>query len=128
MNRKALLTFAKEQYGTEPEYPWVRFPAFAVLRHAENRKCYAFIMNVPRAKLGLPGEDEADIVNVKCGAAAASLYRGMPGILPAWHMRTDAWVSVLLDGTVPKEEVETLLERSFDLTAQKILPGRAKQT
>ena len=31
-DRAAVLRFAAEQYGTEPDYPWARSPESAVLR------------------------------------------------------------------------------------------------
>ena len=36
--REKLLAFAKKRYGTAPEYPWMRFPDYAVLRHADHPK------------------------------------------------------------------------------------------
>ena len=36
------------QYGTKPEYLWKTHPDYAVLRHADNRKWYAIVMNVEK--------------------------------------------------------------------------------
>ena len=49
------------KYGGAPEYPWMRFPDYAVFRHADSGKWYALVMDVPRKKLGLPGEGPAEV-------------------------------------------------------------------
>ncbi len=51
--RNAVLELAREQYGTEAEYLWVRTPTYGILRHP-NGKWYAAIMDIPKSKLGLP--------------------------------------------------------------------------
>lgn len=45
--RGAILAYVREKFGTEPEYPWARYPHYAVLRHQQGRKWYALIMDVP---------------------------------------------------------------------------------
>ena len=42
-----------------------------------------------------------------------------PGILPAYHMNKENWISILLDGTVDVEQIFTFLDMSFELTARK---------
>lgn len=41
------------------------------------------------------------------------------GILPAYHMNKEHWITVLLDGTVEKEEICNLIDISFELTIKK---------
>ena len=124
MNRRELLAFAAERFGTQPEYLWARYPDYCVLRHPASGKWYGIVMDVQRCKLGLPGEEHVDALNVKCGAEWSGVWLGTPGILPAWHMRTDAWVTVLLDGTASREDVETLLEQSYALVGPQMRKKR----
>ena len=63
MERSELFEWVKETYGTEPDYPWNDWNV--VLRHAENKKWYAVILEVPAQKLGLAGNRIIDILNVK---------------------------------------------------------------
>ena len=39
------------------------------------------------------------------------------GILPAYHMNKQHWITVLLDGTVPQDKVFDLIDMSFVATA-----------
>ena len=64
MTRDELIRYVGERYSTDPEYPWA--DENFIFRHAGNRKWFAVAMRVPYRRLGLPGEDAVDIVDVKC--------------------------------------------------------------
>lgn len=117
--RNNVLEIAARQYHTQPERLWAGYPGYEVLRHSENRKWYALIMDVPRNKLGLNGEEYVDILNVKADPVMAGSFLQEEGILPAYHMHKGHWISVLLDGAVPMDTVELLLHTSFELTKGK---------
>lgn len=118
-DRQYIFEYVKEAFGTEPEYLWKTAPSYAVLRHRSNRKWYAVVMDVPRERLGLSGEGCADIINVKCDPALIGSLRTNEGYLPAYHMNKDSWISVLLDGSVPAEEICGLIDLSRRLTGKK---------
>jgi len=44
------------------------------------------------------------------------------GFFPAYHMSKGTWVSVILDGTVPDEQIFPLLELSYDSVVPKAKP------
>ncbi len=119
ITREEVLKYAKKKYHTTPEYPWKGDPDSAVLRHEDNRKWYGLIMYVSRSRLGLPDREPADILNVKCDAMLGELLRREPGIFPAYHMNHREWLSILLDGTVPRDKVLDLLDMSYSLTMSK---------
>lgn len=121
--REIILAYGKKKYQSEAEYLWESTPDAAVLRHKDNRKWYALVMKVNRARLGLCGEGEVDILNVKCDPDMVMMLQGAKGFLPAYHMSKTKWISVLLDGTVEKNTVLDLLDRSFSLTAKKKAGG-----
>lgn len=53
MNRNTLEQYILETYLTEAEYPWVKYPNFAVFRHANNKKWFAFDYGCVKEKIGL---------------------------------------------------------------------------
>jgi len=114
--RESILQYAIDHLGAEPEHLWAKYPDYVVLRHTGNRKWYAAFMDVKRSKLGLPGEDSVDILDLKCDPLLAGSLRASKGFLPAYHMNKDKWITVLLDGTVPQKDIIPLLEMSYDLT------------
>ncbi len=118
-DRKFILEYARENFGTEPEYMWESTPDAGVLRHAHNRKWYGLVMSVSRKTLGLDGDGSADILNVKCEPEILGSLLMKKGFLPAYHMNKNHWITILLDGTVNADEAAMLLERSFELTGTK---------
>ncbi len=119
MNRQQIFDYAEEQYETTPEYLWMQYPSYAVLRHRDNKKWYGVMMNVPKNKLGLPGTDTVDILDVKCEPMTIDFFRRLPGFFPGYHMNKTSWLSILLDGTVSDNHIRELLDMSFELTANK---------
>ena len=120
MTANELITHARERYGAEPEYLWENAPNAFVLRHQNNRKWFAVVMDVRRDRLGLSGEELVYIMDVKCGPLLSGSYLGKSGVLPAYHMNKTHWLGVLLDGSAAEETVKELLEFSYDMTKGKI--------
>ena len=126
MNREELEAYILNHYSTEPDYPWADTPRAAVFRHANNRKWFALMMEVPRDKLGLAGAEKLDIVNFKCDPILIASLRGEPGIIPAYHMNKSSWITAALDGSVSTETIELLLDVSYELTMPKTRRKAAK--
>lgn len=119
MDREKLLAYAREHFGSEPEYLWAKYPTYCVLRHTASRKWYAAVMDVPGSKLGLPENRVMEILNVKCEPILLGSLLGTKGFLPAYHMNKSNWVTILLDGSVSDVEIRNLLIISYDLTRGK---------
>lgn len=117
MERREVFEYVKEQYGTEPDDPWKDWNA--VLRHKDNNKWYGLIMEVGRDKLGMTGDGEVDVLNVKCEPILIGSLRMQKGFFPAYHMNKDSWISILLEGPVVDEKIKNLLNLSYKMTAPK---------
>ena len=115
-SRKAVLSYVVKEFDIQPDYPWSKFPKYAVLRHAGSEKWFGIVMNVPKEKLGLAGEGEVDILDVKCHPGKVGSLRQMEGILPGYHMNKEHWISVVLDGSVATEHIHELIQDSYELT------------
>jgi predicted DNA-binding protein (MmcQ/YjbR family) len=126
---KELFAYAANTYGVEPDYPFSVAPTYAVLRHQNNRKWFALVMDVPRSRLGLPDDERVDILNIKCDPILAGSLRLENGYFPAYHMNHEGWLTVLLDGTVPLKDITPLLDLGYELTMLKVKkPRRSKRT
>ncbi len=119
MNREQLIQFVRDQYGLDEEYLWLKFPNYAVFRHRENNKWFALIMDVPKNKIGLDGNEIIDIVDFKCDPLLIGSLICEDGIYPAYHMSKASWVTVALDGSADDEKIKRLLDMSFEMTAAK---------
>ena len=118
--RSKLCAYVKRKYRAQPERLWARYPDYFIFRRADNRKWFALVMNIPRSKLGLDGEEEVDVLNVKLpDARLVDLLTAQPGYFPGYHISRGSWVSILLDGTVPMEEIKHWLAESYAVTGPK---------
>lgn len=117
MKRETLFKYALEHYQAEPEYLWGNLPGYAVLRHHDGKKWFGIVMNVPGSKLGLESEEEIDVLAVKIRPEHIGSLRQKEGILPAYHMNKEHWISVVLSGPLSSQEIYDLLSESHELTA-----------
>lgn len=116
--RTFVYDYIKKKYKISPDYPWEKYDHNAVFRHVDNRKWFGLVMRVRRNRLGLSGEDDVDVINLKIDDM---FFRDMlvsrDGIMPAYHMNKQHWITVLLDGTVEGEDIFSLIDMSFMATA-----------
>lgn len=119
MDRKTIFDYAHKTYNSTPEYLWRQYPNYAVLRHSDNNKWYAIIMNVSKDKLGLDSTEEVDIMDIKCEPGMIGSLRMAEGIFAGYHMNKGNWISVLLDGSINESMIYNLLDMSFLLTENK---------
>lgn len=118
MVRAEVEKYLKKKYGTEPEYLWKRYPRYAVFRHDDNRKWYAAIMTISPDKIGAPGSENIDIIDVKIDdLMLRDILLKQDGFYPGYHMNKGSWLTIVLDGTVPLEEVCKQIDASFEITA-----------
>ena len=122
---REVLKYAEEYLGAKPEYLW-KNSENAVLRHSGG-KWFAALINVKREKLGLTGEGNIEIIDLKCDSVMIGSLLRDKGYYPAYHMNKEHWVTVLLDGTVQSAEIIPLLELSFNLTAVKAVKKTKKK-
>lgn len=117
MKRETLFKYARDHYQAEPEYLWSNLPGYAVLRHHNGKKWFAIVMNVPGTKLGLESEKEIDVLEVKIRPEHIGSLRQKEGILLAYHMNKEHWISIVLSGPLSPKEIHDLLSESHELTA-----------
>ncbi len=116
LDRKNLDEYITETYGAVAEFPWMSTPTNTVYRHSSNKKWFALVMDIPKSKLGLPGDEIICVINLKNDPLMIGSLHKDEGIFPAYHMNKSYWITVLLDGTVEDEKLKWLVDISFQLT------------
>ncbi len=93
----------KEVYEDKPFHD----PNWTVIRHRANRKVFAWIF-----------EREGNIwINVKCDPQWRDFWREtFASVLPAYHLNKEHWNSVILDGSVPDDDIKRMILESYELT------------
>ncbi|GIQ70800.1 MmcQ/YjbR family DNA-binding protein [Xylanibacillus composti] len=108
MNHQRLMELGLQYPGTSLRYPFD--PDLPVL----------FVRNKMFALLGHTGAMES--VNLKTSPDEAWLMRETyaGSVLPGYHMNKRHWNTVVLDGNVPDEVIEQMLEDSYRLVVAKM--------
>lgn len=99
-------------YGDNPEFPWKKFPEFAIFRNRNNHRWYAIFMTVKDGALG-ENVSARSIVNIKpCKEDYQKLVE-QNNIYPGWHMDKKSWISVSLSNYFPDEYIVSLIDMSY---------------
>lgn len=107
--REEALAFCHKFKNIIEDYPF-HDPNWALMRHKENKKAFAFIY-----------EHEDNIrINVKCDPEWRDFWRSaFVSVVPAYHMNKEHWNSIILDGNVPDKDIEKMITESYELTMPK---------
>lgn len=55
-------------------------------------------------------------LNVKADPQWRDLWRSTyASVIPGWHQNKDHWNTIILDGTVPEQEIQRMIAESYDL-------------
>ena len=114
--REEIENYINENYNTLQEYPWTKYPNYTTFKHRNNKKWFALIADVQYEKLKIEKEGMVDIINLKNLPEMIGSLRKENGILPAYHMNKEHWITLLLDGTVEKQKICDLIDISYELT------------
>lgn len=64
-------------------------------------------------------------LNLKCIPEQAEVLRELyPAVLPGYHMNKRHWNTVVLDGSLPEEDIRGMIDESYRLVVQKLPRAR----
>ena len=59
-------------------------------------------------------------INIKVDPQWRDLWRNAyESVIPGYHQNKEHWNTVILDGSVPKEEIKRMIAESYDLVTRK---------
>ncbi len=112
---KELISFVAETYGDSLEHLWKKFPANAVWRRIDNRKWYGVVLTVEAKKLGIESDKIVEIIDLRIKPEEMQKLLSKKGFYPGWHMNKKNWYRIVLDGTVPTEQIGEFIKNSYAL-------------
>lgn len=112
---KKVIEYARERYGDKLEFLWERYPDAAIIRRKDNQKWYALFMTISKRKLGLDSDESAEIIDLRFDADALPKTVDGERYFLGYHMNKKHWITMLLDGSVPIEEMCSHLDESYKL-------------
>ena len=112
-----------DELGDTFDYPFEKYSDYVSFRIGG--KWYALIFPLKMAKLGVfskeIAEREVEVINLKVAPNQMEALLAYENIYPSYHMSKKNWVSVVLDGCLPDEEIWELILRSRQLVKPKLL-------
>ncbi len=103
--REEALAYALTFPNTYENVPF-RDPNWVLVRSTENNK--AFLWTYER--------DGYINLNVKVDPEWRDLWRRTyPSVIPGWHLNKEHWNTIILDDTIPDEEVKRMIAESYDI-------------
>jgi len=111
------LAWLTSQFSASPEFPWPDTPDYCVFR-CPNQKWFALVMKIKYRQLGLIGEEEVWVVNVKAQSDKIPDFIDKKSIFPAWHMNKKHWITVLLTAATDFNNLCQLTEKSYELVVK----------
>lgn len=108
-----LIKYVREKYGDELEYLWNTFPSNAVWRRKDNNKWYGIVMTVSKRKLGLDCDEVTEVIDLRIDPDELIKVVDGKRYFPGYHMNKKHWFTILLDGSVPAEEICSWIDKSY---------------
>ena len=60
-------------------------------------------------------------LNLKCNPEEAMVIRDIfEAVLPGYHMNKEHWNTVILNGSIPTEEIENMIDTSYSLVVKNL--------
>ena len=105
MTKRSLIKYLEGKTGSTYGYPFDET---------------ALVFKVMGKMFALIAENEIPWrITLKCDPNEAQILRGIhKSILPAYHMNTEHWNTVILDGSLPDELINKLIDDSYNLVVK----------
>lgn len=115
-----LTEYIRDRYGRALEFLWDKLPEAAIWRRGDNEKWFGILMKVSRRKVdGSDIDDIVEVIDLRMDKEEKENILARDGYFPGWHMNKDSWFTIILDGTVPDDELIEQTDRSFYLAGGK---------
>jgi len=112
------IAWIKSQFGAEPDYPWPDDAPYSFVFRCPNEKWFALVMRIKYRQLGLTGDEEVWVVNMKASQDEIPNLIDKKSIFPAWHMNKKHWITVLLTAATDFEKLCELTQKSWELVTK----------
>lgn len=113
---KEIICYVGEKYGDELEFLWEKFPDNAIWRRKDNEKWYGALLTVQAGKLGLDGDKPIEILDLRIKTEDIEATVDNERFFMGYHMNKKHWYTLLLDDSIPTEEICRRIDESYLLT------------
>ena len=112
------IAWIKSQFGAELDFPWPDDAPWSFVFRCPNEKWFALVMRIKYRQLGLTGDEEVWVVNMKASQDEIPNLIDKKSIFPAWHMNKKHWITVLLTAATDFNKLCELTQKSWELVSK----------
>lgn len=112
---KLIIEYVKNKYDDELEYLWEKFPDNAVCRRKDNKKWYFAILTVAKNKLGFESKEKVEVIDLRASTEEIENLVDNKKYFSGYHMNKKHWLTIILDGSVPIEDIYNRIDSSYNL-------------
>ncbi len=88
--------------------------------------CKKMFATLAKGKMG-KGKDHY-WMNLKCDPDEAFHLRGIfESVIPGYHMNKTHWNTIILDGSIPKGEIERMMDNSYNLVVKSLTKAQRQR-
>ena len=95
------------------EFLWEKSLKNAIWRRKDTQKWYGILLTVSKQKLGLPDDETVEIFDFRILPEELEALVDYKTYFPGYHMNKKHWCTIILDGTVPFEEICRRIDASY---------------
>lgn len=112
---KEIIEYVRQKYNDELEFLWEKSPGNAIWRRMDNKKWYGVVLTVLKSKLGIKSDETVEIIDLRIQPEKVTELIDNENYFPGWHMNKKSWYTIILDGSVPLEELCRRIDESYIL-------------
>ncbi len=116
---KMCIKYIQKKYDSQLEFLWQKFPDNAIWRRSDNGKWYGALLTVSAKKLNINSDETVEIIDLRMNPADKEILLDGKNFLEGYHMNKNSWFTVILDGRVPDDNLQKLIDNSFVLAKKK---------
>lgn len=106
MNYSGLAAYCLSKHGAREDYPFGPEP---------------LVMKIGPKMFALLSAGDEPSISLKCDPETAYLLRQQyAAVKPGYHLNKQHWNTVVIDGTVPDEELRGMIDDSYALVARSL--------
>ena len=116
---KEIICYVRDKYGDELEFLWEKFPDNAIWRRKDNGKWYGALLTVKASKLSLADDKLIEILDLRIKTEDIEATVDNERFFMGYHMNKKHWYTILLDDSIPTEEICRRIDGSYLLAKKK---------
>lgn len=117
---KAIIAYVQQTYQCQLEHLWPETPENSVWRRKDNSKWFGALLTVAKNKLGCAESDMVEIIDLHAAPEQVAAYITRKHYYPGWHMNKKHWYTIILDNSLPTEEICKRIDESFISVANTV--------